>query len=70
MGSNLNVEDTAFTLHYLGFLDTTQTGTPANSGSEEVISIARGKIEEITKKYNVKRLIDVENVLLSLRHSS
>ena len=70
MGSNLNVEDTAFTLHYLGFLDIIQTGTPADGGSEEIISISRGKIEEITKKYNVKRSIDVKNVLLSLRHSA
>lgn len=70
MGSNLNVEDTAFTLHYLGFLDIIQTDPPADDGSEEIISIARGKIEEIIKKYNVKRSIDVKNVLLSLRHSA
>lgn len=69
MGSNMNIEDTAFTLHHLGFLDTIQTGTHVDGGSEEIISIARGKIEEVTKKYKVKRLIDVKNVLLSLRHS-
>jgi hypothetical protein len=69
MGSNLNVEDTAFTLHHLGFLDTTQTGTPVGEGSKEIISIARGRVEEVTKKHKVKRLIDVKNVLLSLRHT-
>ena len=66
MGSNLNVEDAAFTLHHLGFLDTVQ---PAG-GSGEIVSIARGKIEAVTKKFKVKRLIDVKNVLLSLRHSA
>jgi len=70
MGSNLNVEDAAFTLHHLGFLDTIQTGTAADEGSEEIISIARGRIEEVTQKHKVKRLIDVKNVLLSLRHPS
>jgi len=65
-GCNLNVEDAAFTLHHLGLLDTIQ---PAG-GSEEIVSIARGKIDAVTKKYKVKRLIDVKNVLLSLRHSS
>lgn len=66
MGSNLNVEDAAFTLHHLGFLDIVQ---PAGGG-EEIVSIARGKIEAVTKKYKVERLIDVKNVLLSLRHPS
>ena len=66
MGSNLNVEDAAFTLHHLGFLDTVQ---PAGGG-EELVSIARGKIEAVTKEHKVERLIDVKNVLLSLRHSS
>jgi hypothetical protein len=70
MGSNLNVDDAAFTLHYLGFLDTIETGNPAGGRSEETICIARGKIEEVSKKYKVKQLIDVKNVLLSLRHSS
>ena len=70
MGSNLNVEDAAFTLHYLGFLDTIQTGSTTGGGSEEIISITRGKIEDAIKKYKVKRLIDVKNVLLSSRHSS
>ena len=66
MGSNLNVEDAAFTLHHLGFLDTVQP----TGGNEEIVSIARGKIEAITEKYKVKRLIDVKNVLLSLHHPS
>ena len=64
-GCNLNVEDAAFTLYHLGFLDTTQTGS-----SEEIISITRGRIEEVAKRGKVKRLIDVKNVLLSLRQSS
>jgi hypothetical protein len=41
MGSNLNVEDAAFTLHHLGFLDTTQTTHPVGEDCEEIISITQ-----------------------------